>query len=58
MDKDEKITTGLNDRPRNETIGQSGGGLPDDSSKPVDVDDATVERIKAKLGEKTQHGSK
>lgn len=49
MDKDEKITTGLNDRPRNETIGQSGAGLPDDSSQPVDVDDATVDRVKEKL---------
>ena len=53
MDDNEKITTGLNDRPRNETIAQTGGGLPDDSSRAVDVDDATVERARAKLEENT-----
>ena len=30
-----KITTGANDRQLNETIGQSGQGLPDDSGMPV-----------------------
>jgi hypothetical protein len=41
-----KITTGSNDRPRNETISQTGGGLPDDSSAQVAVDDVTIERIR------------
>jgi hypothetical protein len=56
MNKDEKITDGLNDRPRNDTIGQSGPGIPDDSSEPVSVDDAAVERARQsleKLGKKT-----
>ena len=44
-----KITTGNNDRPKNETIAQTGGGIPDDSSAPVDVDDAEVERVRQKL---------
>jgi hypothetical protein len=44
-----KTTTGTNDRPKDWPIGQSAGGLPDDSSKPVDVDDAEVERVKDKL---------
>ncbi|MFD2649460.1 hypothetical protein ACFSX5_16870 [Devosia albogilva] len=44
-----KITTGNNDRPKNETIAQTGDGIPDDSSAPVDVDDAEVERVRQKL---------
>jgi hypothetical protein len=49
MDKKPKITTGANDRPRDETISQTGAGLPDDTSRPVDVDDATVERVRQQL---------
>ncbi len=44
-----KITTGNNDRPKNQTIAQTGGGIPDDSRAPVDVDDAEVERVRQKL---------
>lgn len=44
-----KITTGTNDRPRNETIGQSGEGLPDDSSTPIEVDEALVARLRKQL---------
>jgi hypothetical protein len=44
-----KITTGPNERARNDTIGQSGEGLPDDTSQPIDVDEAEVERIREKL---------
>ncbi len=44
-----KITTGNNDRPKNETFAQTGDGIPDDSSAPVDVDDAEVERVRQKL---------
>jgi hypothetical protein len=47
-----KITTGLNDRPRDETISQTGAGLPDDSSDPVEIDEAEAARIAEKLKEK------
>ncbi|WP_312795601.1 hypothetical protein [Tianweitania sp.] len=46
----EKITTGTNDRPKNETIGQSGSGLPDDSGSIIEVSDDQVEAVRAKLG--------
>ncbi|MFN7027491.1 MAG: hypothetical protein ACK4QP_23785 [Pseudorhizobium sp.] len=46
MGNDNKITDGLNDRPRDETIAQTGGGIPDDSGKPLDADDAEVERVR------------
>ncbi|MDW6023608.1 hypothetical protein SAZ10_17810 [Mesorhizobium sp. BAC0120] len=54
-----KITTGTNDRPRNDTIGQSGEGLPDDSGRPVDVDRAQAALIRDKLEGKTaaEHGA-
>lgn len=42
----QKITTGTNDRPRNETIGQS--GEPDDSSTSLEVDE-TAARLRGKL---------
>ncbi|WP_062016094.1 hypothetical protein [Aureimonas sp. AU4] len=45
----EKITDGLNDRPRNASIGQTAGGLPDDSSRPIEVDEAEVARVRDKL---------
>ncbi|WP_287198490.1 hypothetical protein, partial [Mesorhizobium sp.] len=46
MARKAKITTGTNDRPRNETIGQSGEGLP--GSKPLEVDE-TAARLRGKL---------
>ena len=46
----EKITDGLNDRPLNDTIAQTGGGIPDDSGSPVEVEPGEVERVRAKLG--------
>ena len=49
MDDDRKITNGANDRPRNETIAQSGAGIPDDSSRPLEVDDAEVDRVRDTL---------
>jgi hypothetical protein len=53
-----KITTGANDRPRNETIGQTGDGFPDDSGQPLEVDPAEVERVRQKLmGSGSQGGS-
>ena len=49
MNNDKKISDGLNDRSRDETIAQSGGGVPDDSSQPLEIDDAEVERVRRKL---------
>lgn len=44
-----KLTTGANDRPKQETIAQTAPGLPDDSSTPVQVNEETVEKVRAKL---------
>ena len=44
-----KITDGLNDQPKDASIAQSGPGLPDDSSQPVEATDEEVERVRAKL---------
>jgi|GEM_PF-644881 len=44
-----QITNGLNDRPRDETIAQSGEGLSDDGGKPIDVADDEIARVKEKL---------
>lgn len=45
-----KITGGLNDQPKDAaTIGQSGPGLPDDSSQPIEATDEEVARVRAKL---------
>ncbi|WP_254024827.1 hypothetical protein [Mesorhizobium ventifaucium] len=49
-----KITTGTNDRRRNETIGQAGEGLP--GAKPLEVDE-TAARLRGKLqGKPEQFG--
>ncbi|WP_165422527.1 hypothetical protein [Rhizobium ruizarguesonis] len=40
-----KITDGLNDRPKGSTIAQSGPGLPDDSSRPIEATDQEAERV-------------
>ena len=44
-----KTTNGLNDRPIDTTIAQTGEGIPDDSGAPIDVSDEEVERIADKL---------
>jgi hypothetical protein len=44
-----KTTTGNNDRPKNETIAQTGDGIPDDAGDPIAVSDAEVERVRKKL---------
>ncbi|MBB4191864.1 hypothetical protein GGE45_001407 [Rhizobium aethiopicum] len=49
MDKRAKISTGTNDRPRNETIAESGPGIPDDSGRMVEVPDVEARRMKASL---------
>lgn len=50
----QKITTGTNDRPRNETIGQSGEVLP--GSTPLEVDEAAARVRKQLRGEPEQSG--
>jgi len=44
-----KITDGLNDRPKDSTIAQSGPGLPDDSSQPIEATEEEAVRIRAKF---------
>jgi hypothetical protein len=40
---------GTNSRPLNDTIAQTGHGLPDDSSTPVEIDETEAQRIEDKL---------
>jgi hypothetical protein len=42
-------STGTNSRPRDETIAQTGPGIPDDSSEPVEVDPGTEKRLEDKI---------
>jgi hypothetical protein len=49
MAQEPKITTGANERPRNETIAQTGAGLPDDTSQPPEIDEAWAARVTDKL---------
>ncbi|ACS59975.1 MULTISPECIES: hypothetical protein [Rhizobium] len=44
-----KTTNGLNDRPKDSTIAQSGPGLPDDSGQPIEATNQEVERVRAKF---------
>ncbi|MER9326685.1 hypothetical protein [Mesorhizobium sp. M0488] len=55
MARKPKITTGLNDRPRDETIAQSGEGLPDDSSKALEFDERSVDRLRNSLQGESRH---
>lgn len=41
---------GANARPRDDTIAQTGPGLPDDSSTPVEVTQEEAERIRKAVG--------
>ena len=51
MPDSRKITTGLNDRPKSESIAQSGPGISDDSGSPIEADDRQIERTREKLME-------
>lgn len=53
-----KITTGPNDRPIDETIGQSGEGLPDDSSRPVEVEEKSINRVRKQWGGDSGEGTR
>ncbi|WP_162596281.1 hypothetical protein [Methylobacterium sp. 17Sr1-1] len=48
-DRPAKISNGPNARPRDETIAQTGPGLPNDSSSPVAVDEEEAKRIEEKI---------
>ena len=43
------ISDGQSGRPRDETIGQTGRGLPNDTGRPVEVDEDEAERIEEKI---------
>jgi hypothetical protein len=43
------ISDGQSGRPRDETIAQTGRGLPNDTGRPVEVDEAEAERIEKKI---------
>ena len=42
-------STGTNSRPRDGSIGQSEAGIPDDSGRPVEIDEAEAERIEERI---------
>ncbi|GJD96744.1 hypothetical protein [Methylobacterium iners] len=42
-------STDPNSRPREESIAQSEAGLPDDSGKPVDIDEGEAKAIEGKI---------
>jgi hypothetical protein len=44
-----KIADGLNNAPKDSTIAQSGPGLPDDSSQPIEATEEEALRIPSKL---------
>ena len=48
-DFERPISNGPNARPRDEPIGQSSGGEPDDSSKAVEISPEEEERITDKI---------
>lgn len=43
--RDKAISNGPNARPRDETIGQTGPGIPYDSSKPIEIDREEEKRL-------------
>jgi hypothetical protein len=51
LSKEPPISDGQSYRPRDETIAQTGRGLPNDTGEPVEVDEAEAERIEKKIRE-------
>ncbi|MBE7197769.1 MAG: hypothetical protein INR70_08205 [Parafilimonas terrae] len=49
LSKDPPISDGQSGRPRDETIAQTGGGLPNDTGEPVQVDEDEAKRIEQKI---------
>jgi hypothetical protein len=52
-----KTTTGNNDRPKNETIAQTGAGIPDDAGSAIEITDEEVERVRRKLNDGNPRGA-
>ena len=46
---DKPDSTGPNSRPRETTIAQTGEGIPDDSGRPIELDEAEAKRIEDKI---------
>ena len=44
-----KISNGPNARPRDATIAQTGPGLPNDTSRPVEIDEGEARRIEDRI---------
>ena len=44
-----KLTQGPNDRPKDATIAHTGAGVPDDTGKPLDIDDDEAARIEQNI---------
>ena len=44
-----KLTQGANDRPKDATIAQTGAGVPDDTGKPLDINDDEAARIEQNI---------
>jgi ribosomal protein S13 len=44
-----KLTTGLNDRPKGETIAQTGAGIPDDTGRAPELDEEEAAKIEQKI---------
>jgi hypothetical protein len=45
----EKLTDGLNDRAKDAAIGQTADGIPEDSGRPIEVDEKTFQAMAEKL---------
>ena len=48
---DEVDSTGPNARPRHDTISQTGGGLPDDTGRPVDIEPGEEAKLEKAIRE-------
>ena len=44
-----KLTQGANDRPKDATIAHTGAGAPEDTGKPLDIDDDEAARIEQNI---------
>jgi hypothetical protein len=51
MSKEPPISDGQSGRPRDETIAQTGRGLPNDTGRPVEIDEDEAARIATKIRE-------
>lgn len=51
LSKEPPISDGQSGRPRDETIAQTGEGLPNDTGEPVQVDEDEAKRIEKRIRE-------